>query len=348
MLFTAVSCLSLCSFSERVCVAVFGRGECDDHRSKARMSSLQRQIFDSLFAALSLASFMLSCTGGLKRSQLAFKREAQTTVWNLTALPSFLYTHCKHTHKPVCLYNCIFANTDMHISWTHMPVHTDTNTGAHTYADAGTHPGVPWRLVRCAVLQDWIISQLWVGQPRICPNPSHSVHIASQTRTHSLQARPQPSRGLYQVWFVCLLQSFSTFCLSFFSPSFVVPTRFCLPPRCVHTSQRPLWKVPSISPVSAPARQERVDGCVCPQLAETCKPLSVLGRSWITARHRFFPPVLLSPWNQAFMFMRVVAQSWRRSWSGNQWMSLLVSHFELLIVDSWVRKYLNMSFHVFC
>lgn len=168
--------------------------------------------------------------------------------------PPFLTAAMTHTFTFICT-SAFPADlyAEMHISWAHMPVCADINIGSNTPADAGRHAGVPRRLVRCAGLQDWIISQLWVGQPRICPNPQHSVHIASRVRTHSLQSRPQPSRGLYKVWFVCLLQSFFTF----FPPCLVSTQPHIFLCR-VHTSQRASWKAHRITSVPTHAKQRWV------------------------------------------------------------------------------------------
>lgn len=135
-----------------VCVAVFGGGEYDVHHVKPEWPAFSL----ILSAARSLPS------QGLKRSQLAFKHEAQT-IWQLYLLSC---RHTANTHEPICLYNCIFANTATHISWTHMPAHTDTNVGAHTYTDAGTHPGGPMAAgaLRCAPGLDHQPAVSWTAQ----------------------------------------------------------------------------------------------------------------------------------------------------------------------------------------
>lgn len=132
-------------------------------------------------------------------------------------------TH-SHTYLFVQRHLCKRARRYSHQSNPHACTQRRKHTRSHT--DASTHPGVPWRLVRCAVLQDWIISQLWVGQPRICPNPRHSVHIASHAHTHSPVPAPTQQRALLSLFclFAPAFLHFLSFLLSM-SPSGLISPR---------------------------------------------------------------------------------------------------------------------------
>lgn len=166
----------------------------------------------SLILTLQLAHSPLSFCPPLVSQMITARLQKGTlstdSLCLISGSPAFrLINTCIHTHTHAQLYNCMPANvhSGTHISQFHMPVHTSTKLHTHTRTrtDACSHPGVPWRLVRCAVLQDWIISQLWVGQPRICPNPRRSVQIASHTHTHS-RPGPSPAEGFTKfVLFVC-------------------------------------------------------------------------------------------------------------------------------------------------
>ena len=112
-------------------------------------------------------------------------------------------------------------------------LYTQTQTDTLTHTDACTHPGVPWRLVRSRIGSSASCELDSPGSVLIPATLFTSPHI--HTHTHSLQSRPQPSRGLYQVClFVCSCLSPLSFC-----SSFLVSIRPHLSLCCDHRSQRP-------------------------------------------------------------------------------------------------------------
>lgn len=273
------------------------------------VTSLGRRLFDSLFATCLLPSFILSSSCGPNDHSPPSNRghKAQTaSVWFLIALPSFWLTHTHtetHTSLFVQLHACKCAHWYTHQSNPHACTHR------HKHTDACTHPGVPWRLVRCAVLQDWIISQLWVGQPRICPNPRHSVQIASHTHAHTPIPAPAQQRALP-----------SLFCL--FAPVFL---HFLSTFPCLHPASSPpvLWAhIPEAIEKTAPHNlwfgaihgHAWVEMCVFAYVIvsmvnwDLCA-YSVFwtGGSW-ACKAQNLPWVMCSPWNQASMCMRMLFQ----------------------------------------
>lgn len=165
------------------------------------------------------------------------------------------------------------VHTDTHISRIHMPVHTGTNTQMHART-RGSHGG--WCAALCSRIGSSASCEL--DSPGSVLIPA-TLFRSPHTHTHALPSQPQPSRGLYQVCFVCLLLSFFTFSLLF-----LVSTRPPLPQCCEHTYHRPQRKLPRLTSGLAQFMGMHGWKCVClhtllyPWLIETCVPTLSFGR----------------------------------------------------------------------
>lgn len=229
--------------------------------------SLQLASSPLSFCPPLVAQMITAClqTGDMKHRQPLFDFDS----------PAFLSdkTHT-HTFVFVQVHACKCAH--WYISWIHMPVHTGTNTHSLTHRQMhgrihGSQGG--W----CAALRSRIGSSASCeldspGSVLIPGTLFTSPH--KHTLTHHTPS-PSPAEGFAKfVLFVCsCLSSLSVF--SFFVVS-IRPSPFLF---CDHRSQRPYWKLPSITSVSRLARTARMGSCVClhvlvyPWLDETCVPV---------------------------------------------------------------------------
>lgn len=194
-----------------VCVCCWRvRGEGEIHGSKAGRHFYGQPSKAALwFFSLQLAPSSLSFGPPLVAQMITARLQTGGT-WSedsfclISDSPTFLpdkhihiiWTHT-HTHTHICLYNGIFANAhaDIHISLTHMPVHKDANTRAHTQMQArirGSHGG--WCAALCSRIGSSASCEL--DSPGSVLIPA-TLFTSPHMRTHTLQSRPQPSRGLY-------------------------------------------------------------------------------------------------------------------------------------------------------
>lgn len=229
-------------------------------------------------------SFLLSLQPACSLLALCHPLEASTITarlqsWGLdnclnfdspTFLPAFLQQTHTQTYLFVQLHFC--KHQYAHQLNPHACTHRQKLQAlTHTQMQArirGSHGG--WCAVLCSRIGSSASCELdSPGSVLIPATLFTSPHIYAHT--HSSPG-PSPAEGFTKFdLFVCSsLSSLSFFLFLFYFC--LVHTRVRLSPCGVHTSQRPLWKVPSISPVSSHARQERVDRRVCPWLVETCKP----------------------------------------------------------------------------
>lgn len=223
------------------------------------MTRLQRKAFASVFATRLFPSFMSSSTRGLNdHSSPSITRLRRLFEFWQPYLPSCIPTANTHTHRPIYLYNCIFCkHQHAHQLNPHACTHRQKwQALTHTQMQArirGSHGG--WCAVLCSRIGSSASCELdSPGSVLIPATLFTSPHIHAHTRS---SPGPSPAEGFTKFdLFVCSSLSSLSFFLFLFC---IVRTRFRLSPCCVHTSQRPLWKVSSISPVSSHARQERVD-----------------------------------------------------------------------------------------